>query len=99
MSTPDPGLQPERTVLAWQRTSLSAAVVGALLLRTGILRGSPLDLVGAGCAAAVLVLTWVLGNRSRERGAAPGMLLVTAVCVCATGVCVVAQSLWSAIGR
>lgn len=94
MSTPGPGLQPERTALAWQRTGLSAAVVAVLLLRAGILRGSPLDVVAAGCAIAVGALAWLVGGRSRERGTSRPVLLATVVGLCVTGLLVVAQSVW-----
>ncbi|GAA2028962.1 hypothetical protein GCM10009819_10860 [Agromyces tropicus] len=33
----DPGLQPERTALAWSRTSFAIAVNGLLVLREGVL--------------------------------------------------------------
>ena len=32
----DPGLQPQRTVLAWRRTGMAFLVCGALILRSGI---------------------------------------------------------------
>jgi uncharacterized membrane protein YidH (DUF202 family) len=57
----DRGLQAERTRLAWSRTSLSFAAVGALLLHTGISTGNRLhELPGliALCSAAA---TYFLG--------------------------------------
>jgi hypothetical protein len=57
--TADPGLQPERTALAWQRTALSAAVTAVLLLRGGLTRHAPLEIVAGVCAAAAVVLSAV----------------------------------------
>lgn len=60
----DPGLQPERTALAWNRTSLSLAVGGFVGLRV-----LP-DLVGhwgVAIAFAVIVAGGVLGLISHRR--------------------------------
>lgn len=91
----DPGLQPERTALAWRRTGLTVAV-GAIattrallhLLGTGAV---VLGLLGLGLAALL-----VLGSTRRARRAqaallqdgclatGPGGRLVAAVCVACT---------------
>ncbi|APU44234.1 MULTISPECIES: DUF202 domain-containing protein [unclassified Streptomyces] len=53
----DAGLQPERTRLAWRRTTLASSVVAVLALRQA-LRGSGSSAEVAG--AAVIVLVWLV---------------------------------------
>ncbi|MFI5610328.1 DUF202 domain-containing protein [Amycolatopsis sp. NPDC051903] len=81
----DRGLQPERTALAWQRTGLSAAVVAALLLRTGFVAGSVLDLAAGVGAVVVVVVAWLTGRRP---GARRWPLQVSAGAACVTALLV-----------
>lgn len=68
-----PGLQAERTSLAWERTALALLVNGALLVLHHLRGTGPagLPLAGAGLAAALLCA--VLGARRARhiRSAAP----------------------------
>jgi uncharacterized membrane protein YidH (DUF202 family) len=71
MSTPDPGLQPERTLLAWRRTALGLVANGVLLLASG--HGSSDVRTGLGIVVLVLSLScWaaVSAVYRRTRGGA-----------------------------
>jgi uncharacterized membrane protein YidH (DUF202 family) len=60
MEDVDPGLAAERTELAWTRTAISFAAVGAVLLRYRPLVGVPV--------LALSLLVWELGRLPRRRG-------------------------------
>ncbi|MFB7465614.1 DUF202 domain-containing protein [Streptomyces sp. NPDC056224] len=81
MSTPgevrDAGLQPERTRLAWRRTTLACSVVAVLALRQ-VLRGSgrPVEVAGAALTALIwLAFLWVAHRRIRALAARPPRVL------------------------
>ena len=61
----DPGLQPERTALAWQRTAISFAAASLLFLRWATQHG---PLVVVLVMAAVATATWIfVHTRTRLR--------------------------------
>lgn len=88
MSEVDPGLQPQRTALAWNRTGLSVFVNGLIVLRAGILAKhhfilglAMLLLVAAG--AAVVCGVWRVRHLRAHgaRSAPPWILMVATVWV------------------
>lgn len=81
----DPGLQAERTAMAWQRTALGIGGVSALLLHhgSGALLSSLPGLVGLLGAVALIVAVetrYVRNSHHGEAGDAPmGPVMVRAV--------------------
>jgi uncharacterized membrane protein YidH (DUF202 family) len=75
----DRGLQPERTSLAWTRTSLAVLANAAVLLVTEFPRyKGPLPLIEASLVAAVAVITYLVGiRRQRTLAQAPLPISIT----------------------
>ena len=68
----DPGLQPERTAMAWRRTQLTLLAGVVLLWRTGRLQSS----LGTQAVVALLALIAVAGAEWRVRRNSPTRTVV-----------------------
>lgn len=92
--TPPPGFQPERTVLAWQRTALASAAGAALIARHTASVLGPIVLVILVATLTLSVAAFVLGRHryelsasepSRRRdGRAPAVLTLTVLALALT---------------
>lgn len=94
MSERDPGLQPERTALAWRRTALSAAVAAVVLLRAGLIeRSVPGLLAGFGSLVLAVIAGWT--GLFPRRAVAPRTLLIATAITSAIGMLAGGHLLWS----
>ena len=62
----DPGLQPERTALSWQRTAFSSLVLAIATVRSGYHQGSSL-LTSLGCASVIFAAMMIVLSRWRQQ--------------------------------
>ncbi|MFB9463272.1 DUF202 domain-containing protein [Streptomyces cinereospinus] len=88
----DPGLQPERTRLAWRRTTLSGTVVAVLAARTALHGGpsAPRIVVCALCCVLWLGFLLVAHRRIRTLAASGRPVPLTPRYAAAAALCTVA---------
>ncbi|MER7801803.1 DUF202 domain-containing protein [Streptomyces parvulus] len=92
----DPGLQPERTRLAWRRTTLSGTVVAVLAAKSALQDGAgPSSVLAAAlCCALWLAFLYIAHGRitglaaaHRPRTLPPPHATAAALCTVAVAVC------------
>ncbi|MCX0243008.1 MULTISPECIES: DUF202 domain-containing protein [Streptomyces] len=93
----DPGLQPERTRLAWRRTTLSCTVAAVLAVRQTLHGGATKAAVIALSLSALawLGFLWVANRRVQSMGGARPQPMAAAAAITAAA-CTVALAVFAA---
>lgn len=92
----DPGLQPERTRLAWRRTTLSCAVTAVLAGRQVLHTGGASAALAASMAALVfLAFLWLAHRRILQLGV-PRPVVLPGGSALAVAACMVALAVFGA---
>ena len=95
----DPGLQPERTRLAWRRTTLASTVAAVLAVKTALHGGASAAGIVACALTCGLWLAFLLLAHRRIRALTaapspvaltPGLATAAALCAVATAACAAA---------
>jgi hypothetical protein len=63
----DPGLQPQRTTLAWTRTAIACGAFAAIMIRQAVVSGRAVDIVAAALGGIITVSVLMLGRMRRDR--------------------------------
>lgn len=92
----DPGLQPERTRLAWRRTTLSCAVAAVLAGRQVLHSGGASAALAASLAALVFLAFLRIAHRRMLQLGAPRPVLLPAGAALAVVACMVALAVFGA---
>ncbi|MFI0901369.1 DUF202 domain-containing protein [Streptomyces sp. NPDC020983] len=93
----DPGLQPERTRLAWRRTTLSCAVVAVLAGRQALHGGAGYVTLTVGLAGLVFLAFLRLAHHRIQRLVAPRPRLLPHATALAVAACMLALALFGAV--